>query len=315
MITVRSEDTANKIRAAHPNTPKSQLDFCIIRDIAEEGAFDEAVKSNPPFEAIIHTASPFHLNITDTKKDLLDPAILGTTGLLKAIKEHAPSVKRVVVTSSFASIINGKRGNSCTEHTYTEEDWNPITEQEAFLDPLSGYRASKTFAERAAWEFVERETPAFTLTTLCPPLVFGPIRHHLDHLSSLNTSNQRVRNFIRGDYKTLIPDTGTSFFLWVDVRDLALGHVRAMELPEAANKRFFIAANYFSNKEICEIIRKNFPEYQNNLPTVDIKGGDYPKEGLYKFDNSRTSRMLGIKFRSLDESIIDLVKSLKRIAA
>ncbi|KAH7327432.1 putative NADPH-dependent methylglyoxal reductase GRP2 [Rhexocercosporidium sp. MPI-PUGE-AT-0058] len=315
VATVRSEDSATKIRAAYPDTPKSQLDFCIVRDIAEEGAFDEALKSDPPFEAIIHTASPFHLNITDTKKDLLDPAIIGTTGLLKAIKQHAPSVKRVVITSSFASMINGTKGNSWTEHTYTEEDWNPITQREAFLDPLSGYRASKTFAERAAWDFMEKENPTFTLTTMCPPLVFGPIKHHLDHLDSLNTSNQRVRNFIRGDYKTSIPDTGTSFFLWVDVRDLALGHVRAIELPEAANKRFFIAADYFSNKEIGEIIRKNFPEYQMELPTDDIKGGDYPEEGLYKFDHSRTVKLLGIEFRSLEESIVDLVKSLKGIAA
>jgi nucleoside-diphosphate-sugar epimerase len=96
VTTVRSEGQANKIRAGHPNTPQSQLDFCIVRDIAEDGAFDEAVKSDPPFEAVIHTASPFRLDITDTKKDLLDPAIIGTTGLLKAIKQHAPSVKRVV---------------------------------------------------------------------------------------------------------------------------------------------------------------------------------------------------------------------------
>lgn len=36
-------------------------------------AFDKAVISDPPFEAVIHTASPFHFNVTDTKKDLLDP--------------------------------------------------------------------------------------------------------------------------------------------------------------------------------------------------------------------------------------------------
>ena len=162
---------------------------------------------------------------------------------------------------------------------------------------------------------MENENPIFTLTTMCPPLVFGPIKHHLESLDSLNTSNQRVRNFIRGDYKSSIPDTGTSFFLWVDVRDLSLGHVRAMELPEAANKRFFIAADYFSNKEIGSIIWKNFPEYQNDLPTDDIKGGDYPEDGLYKFDNSRTVKILGIKFRSLEVSIVDLVKSLKGFAA
>jgi len=34
------------------------LDFAIVEDIAPEGAFDKAVISEPPFEAVIHTASP-----------------------------------------------------------------------------------------------------------------------------------------------------------------------------------------------------------------------------------------------------------------
>jgi nucleoside-diphosphate-sugar epimerase len=137
--------------------------------------------------------------------------------------------------------------------------------------------------------------------------------HYLNSLSALNTSNQRIRNLITGQNKTEIADTGT--FIWVDVRDLALAHVKAFELPEAANKRFFITAGYFSNKEITEIIRKNFPEYENELPGKDVKGGDYPAEGIYKYDNSRTVKVLGIKFRTLEESIVDLVKSLKDVSA
>ncbi|KAL8866990.1 MAG: hypothetical protein Q9198_008685 [Flavoplaca austrocitrina] len=95
VTTVRSETKAQMLRDTFPNYGKDKLDFTIVPDIAEEGAFDEAVKSDPPFEWVIHTASPFHFNITDTKKDLLDPAIIGTTGILKAIKKSAPSVKRV----------------------------------------------------------------------------------------------------------------------------------------------------------------------------------------------------------------------------
>jgi nucleoside-diphosphate-sugar epimerase len=91
--------------------------------------------------------------------------------------------------------------------------------------------------------------------------------------------------------------------------------VKAIEIPEAADKRFFITAGYFSNKEICEIIRKTFPEYENELPGKDVKGGDYPEAGLYKYDNSRTVNVLGIKFRSLEESIVDLVESLKAVGA
>ncbi|KAI9700858.1 MAG: methylglyoxal reductase (NADPH-dependent) gre2 [Candelina mexicana] len=280
------------------------------RDIAQKGAFEEAVKSNPPFDAVIHTTSPFHFNIEDIKKDLLDPAIIGTTGILKAIKKNAPSVTRVAITSSFASIVNGSEGNR-PGYQYSEKDWNPITEDEAIQNPSNGYRASKTFAEKAAREFVEKEKPNFTLSTMCPPLVLGPIVHYLNSLDTLNTSNQRVRNIITGQCKDENPPTGV--FMWVDVRDLALCHVKAIELAEAQGKRFFIATGYFSNKEIVDIVRKNYADLASKLPGKDTPGGDYPEGGIYTYNNSRTVEVLGIKFRSLETSIVDLVKSLQAV--
>ena len=39
-------------------------------------AFDQAVISDSPFGTVIHTASPYHFNATDVKKDLLDPGIV-----------------------------------------------------------------------------------------------------------------------------------------------------------------------------------------------------------------------------------------------
>jgi nucleoside-diphosphate-sugar epimerase len=60
-------------------------------------------------------------------------------------------VKRVVITSSFAAIINPLK-TTWPEHTYSEEDWDPLTHDQAFENPVNAYRASKTFAERAAWE-------------------------------------------------------------------------------------------------------------------------------------------------------------------
>ena len=167
VTTVRSQEKANKIKDAHPKVGKDKLDFALVEDVAQEGAFDKAVVSDPPFEAVIHTASPFHFNVTDVQKELLDPAVIGTTGILKSIKKSAPSVNRVVITSSFASIVNPSKGTA-PDKTYSEADWNPITHKEALENPAAGYRASKTFAEKAAWDFVEKEKPNFSLATMCP---------------------------------------------------------------------------------------------------------------------------------------------------
>ena len=311
MTSVRSEAKGQNVLKNHPNISNDKLSFVIVEDIAKEGAFDDAVKSDPPFDTVIHTSSPFHFNTNDSKKDLLDPAVIGTTGILQAIKKHAPTVKRVVITSSFASIIDANKGNR-PEHTYSEADWNPITEDEAVQNPMLGYRASKTFAERAAWDFVEKEKLSFTLSTLCPPLVLGPIVPNLQSLDNLNTSNQRVLSIITGNAKEELPPTGT--FIWVDVRDLALAHVRAAESEEAQGKRFFVTAGYFSNEEIADIIRDNFPQLKDKVPPKGVKGGEYPPE-IYKYNNTRARQVLGIEFRALKESIVDTVKSLQAIGA
>jgi len=58
VATVRSQAKADKIKEAYPDVGEDKLDFAIVEDIAQEGAFDKAVVSEPPFEAVIHTASP-----------------------------------------------------------------------------------------------------------------------------------------------------------------------------------------------------------------------------------------------------------------
>jgi hypothetical protein len=68
VTTVRSQEKADKIKQAHPSYGKDKLDFAIVEDIAQPDAFEKAVISDPPFEAVLHTASPFHFNVTDIQK-------------------------------------------------------------------------------------------------------------------------------------------------------------------------------------------------------------------------------------------------------
>lgn len=182
-----------------------------MAELACQGAFDAAVQSDPPFDAVIHTASPLNHNLSDVQKDVLDPAIIGTTGLLTSVARFAPTVKRVVILSSFAAMVNANKGN-WPEKTYTAADWNPIKPDEALVDTLAGYRGSKTFAERAAWEFVEREKPRFSLTALNPPFVFGPVVPYPGlSLIELNSSNRWFVEFLSG-----IP-SASMYFAWVYV--------------------------------------------------------------------------------------------------
>ncbi|EXJ93923.1 dihydroflavonol-4-reductase [Capronia coronata CBS 617.96] len=301
VTTVRSDEKGRILLDLFKGKPVS---YSIVGDIALEGAFDEAVKSDPPFDAVIHTASPFHYNVKDNKKDLLDPAVMGTTGILKAIKSSAPSVKRVVITSSFAAMANPQN----PPKVYNEEIWNQMTMDEALTttNAQAVYRASKTFAEKAAWEFVKTEKPTFSLTVLNPPMVYGPIRHHVASLAELNTSNKLILDLMLGKPR----DGPAPSPIYIDVRDLALAHVLAIENPEAAGQRFFVTAGMGTEKDMGDIIRKAFPDVAKNLR--DDLADSLPP---YAIDNSKSIKVLGMKYRSLEETIVDTVKSLRELGA
>ena len=60
-------------------------------------------------DAICHVASPFHFTPKDNVKDLLLPPIRGTLGVLESALK-APSVKRIVITSTMATISHIGKG-------------------------------------------------------------------------------------------------------------------------------------------------------------------------------------------------------------
>jgi nucleoside-diphosphate-sugar epimerase len=169
----------------------------------------------------------------------------------------------------------------------------------------------QTYAERAAWDFVENEKPGFDLVVINPPIAFGPVVHYLNSLDAVNWSNELIRDIIQGKVKENLPPTRV--YLWVDVRDVALAHVRAIEVPEAGGQRFFTVGSYFTSKRIVEIIRESHPELESKLPSKDVLD-DMPPD-VYGYDNTKSIKILGLTYRTLEESVNDTVKSLLAIGA
>lgn len=142
-------------------------------------------------------------------------------------------------------------------------------------------------------------------------MVFGPVAPH-SSLSAVNTSNQRIYDLMTGKYKDSCPPTGTNY-LWVDVREVAQAHIAAAEKPEAAGKRFLLIAGVYTVAEIATIIGKEFPAIRDKLPSGKALESGAAVIGSYTFDNSQARDVLGIKFRTLRESIVDTVNSLQAL--
>jgi nucleoside-diphosphate-sugar epimerase len=297
---VRSSWKGQRLEQRYTDELGDRLSTVVVEDISKEGAFDEAVQTFP-FDFVIHVASPFYLFPKNPEEDMLKPAISGTLGLLQSVKTYAPSVNRVIVTSSFAAMENP------TSHppVYSEECWNPITYEQA-LDPSLAYFGSKKLAEKAAWAFMLEEKPSFTLTTICPPLIYGPVMHHLDTLNDINTSNEFIRDVILGKFQEHIPPT--PLYLWVDVRDVAHVHIQALDAAGAESERFLVVAGHCDNKAIIDVIREEFPQLAPILPPK-ILPGDLPLN-VYQYDDTKVTKILGLRYHSLRDSIKATVATL-----
>jgi len=302
VVAVRS---AEKARWIQDKYSAQKVSTTIVEDITADAAFDHAVQSTPPFDSVIHAASPFHFKSKDFQKEILDPAIKGTVGILKSIKAQAPSVKRVVITSSMAAVLNWNN----PPDLYEENTWNPITYEEALSGPIFAYIGSKTFAEKAARDFVKNERANFTLATIHPPGVYGPPIHDLQSLDAINTSNGAFAQLLQGAWQNEVPENGPT--QWVDVRDVALSHVRAMELPEAAGRRFITVAGYTSNAEVSAIVARRHPAIRNKLPQTFGKtlDGKAPR-----VDTDPAQKLLGVQFTALEDSVADTIAALAPLA-
>jgi nucleoside-diphosphate-sugar epimerase len=306
--TVRSPEREATVRELLGAESSDALSF-VIADLTDDAGWGEAVSG---CDYVLHLASPFPLGPPKHEDDLIVPAREGALRVLAAARDAR--VKRVVMTSSFAAI---GYGNPAPDRPFTEEDWtNPDGEG------VSAYAKSKTLAERAAWDFIEREGAGLELAVVNPVGVFGPVLG-----PDFSTSIQLVKRLLDGAMPG-IPRVG---FGIVDVRDVADLHVRAMTAPGAAGERFLAVAGAFMPvSEIASVLRERMGEDAKKVPTRMLPNWlvrvvsrfdssvkqIVPELGKVKeASNEKAKRVLGWAPRSNEEAIVASGESLVRLGA
>ena len=123
--------------------------------------------------------------------EIINPAVEGTNSVLRSALTHGAQVKRFLLTSSVAAVMELLP----EAPVFTEENWNEQSirnckEQGKDAQQHDKYLASKTLSERAAWDFIEkhRDEVKFDLVVLNPAIVLGPILHEVTDPMKLNMS-------------------------------------------------------------------------------------------------------------------------------
>lgn len=117
---------------------------------------------------VLHVASPFQSVQPADENEVIGPAVDGTLRILRTAKASG-SVRRVVVTSSAVAISYGVTYEA--GKVFTKKDWSDAAGKKR---PITAYGKSKTLAEKAAWDFIEREGGDMELAVVNPVGLFGP---------------------------------------------------------------------------------------------------------------------------------------------
>lgn len=295
--TVRSAAKRKDIQARYAHIG-DRFDIAVVEDIVT-GDLTAALQG---ITAVIHIASPFTGKIQDPKKDMLDPAIKGTLNVVQAT--HKAGIERMVITSSMVAVLNFGLGGAFRDYTYTANDWNPATYEEAVKGDKPGmwiYSASKTLAEKAAFEYAEQH-PELKITTINPPFIFGPPEHLVGSTTSLNTSTDTIYQLLNGK----LPPDGLPLFS--DVRDVAKAHVLALQHDSVIGKRVLLSGGPFTMYDTVKIIAEKRPELKSRLPSLENVVPE--TRPISKVDTTIAEKSLGLPAISFEKCIFDTIDAL-----
>jgi nucleoside-diphosphate-sugar epimerase len=285
--TVRSTAREAELRAAVRRGDADDAGLEIVT--ADLTADDGWPKAMAGVEEVHHVATPFPAVQPDNPDELIAGAREGTLRVLRAARDTG--ARRVVLTSSFAAIgYTPKPGAEFTEDDWTDPD----------TPGLAPYPRSKTIAERAAWDLMERDGGGTELVVVNPTFILGP---------TLTTKLSTLR-LVQAMLDGAMSVAPRARFGLADVRDVADVHIRAMAAPQAAGKRFLVVADgpTLSYLEVADILRRRLGPLAARVPTQEAPGDELPRPIIH---NDRAREELRWRPRTAETTIVESAESLR----
>lgn len=302
--TVRTPAREAQVRrqlAAGGIAPGARLEV-VPADLEHDAGWREAAQD---CAYVLHGASPTPSGAHPDEDAWVRPAVEGNLRVLAAAR--AASVRRVVLTSAFGAIC---AGHGQMDRPFDETDWSDLS------GAVWPYQKSKTLAERAAWEFIAREGEGLELSAINPVTVVGPVLGP-DYSHSIRL----VKNLLDGQ-----PGCPRINSCFVDVRDVADLHVRAMTDPAARGQRFLASAgDSMWLIDVARLLRARLGEAAARVPARVLPDwlvrlaairdpmvrGMVPLLGLnLNASAAKANRVLGWTPRPPDEAILATATSL-----
>lgn len=277
----------------------------IHADLSSDTHWGEAVRD---CIYVLHVASPTPKLNFKHEDEMIIPAREGVLRVLRASRDAG--VKRMVLTSAIGAIVYGHPRQTAP---YDETIWTDTTHAPA-------YQKSKTLAERAAWEFMKREGGSLELAVVNPAAVMGPVLGP-DYSHSIYL----IKNLLTGKMSGC-PKINSCF---VDVRDVADLHLRAMLDPKANGERFIATGGEsIWLVEVAKVLKANLGNKAHKVKAMQLPNtvlriaalGDpmvksmVPLLGIpMNLTSAKAIELLGWSPRSPKDAILAAAESLIRL--
>jgi nucleoside-diphosphate-sugar epimerase len=271
--TVRSMQRKNEVLGMLRNggiTAFDRLTF-VEADLNSDANWGEAAAG---CRYVLHVASPLPSHMPKDEEEVIRPAVDGTLRVLKAAKKAG--VKRVVVTSNFGAV-----GYSHKDPTtvITEKEWTDPNEK-----GLNAYSRSKVLAERAAWDFINKEGGGMELAVVNPVAILGPVLG-----PDMPSSFEMPKHLLAG---SRMPKLNLNI---VDVRDVADAHIRAMISPEAGGERFILlSGGTMTLQQMAAHLKKAMPGIAQKVTVKGLPNWVVRMAALFDARAKTIAPMLGV---------------------
>ncbi|WP_224372294.1 SDR family oxidoreductase [Hyalangium versicolor] len=285
--------------------PGDRLSF-VTADLGDDRGWAEAVAG---CTYVLHGASPTPSGDHAREEDWIKPAVDGNLRVLRAARDAG--IKRVVLTSAFGAIGVGHKPSY--RRPFDETDWSDLTGN------VASYQKSKTLSERAAWDFIGSEGRGLELSAVNPVAVLGPALG-----ADYSHSIRLIKNLMDG--QPGCPKVNSGF---VDVRDVADLHLRAMTYPAAKGERFLaITGESMWMADVAKVLRLRMGTAASQVPTRVLPNwlvrlmalGNPALKGIVPLlgvnmnaTSEKARRLLGWAPRSREEAIVATAESLIRL--
>jgi nucleoside-diphosphate-sugar epimerase len=302
--TVRSLQDTKKVQLLRNLVPERLENLELVEaDLQKKETWDSVVKG---CKYILHLASPVLIEADRSEDEVIRPAVEGTLNVLEAAVQN--DVQKVVLTSSIVTMWDAKSSKPLDESIWADE----ITG--------SPYEKGKIRAEKAAWDFWRKNSGKFELTTILPSIVTGPILGNDGGVGEMI-----IKPLILGAFPEGVPDMA---FPFVDVRDVALAHLKALENPESNGQRYIISSEVFSFKQFADALHEEFSKYGYTIPTNVLSDTELqekaktnpviqfilPYDGKApEYDTSKSVNELGLNYILVKDAAVAMISDSIRL--